>query len=253
MSADLILKNLAVGYAQKPIVRGVSARFQPGQLACILGANGAGKTTLLRALAGYLPLAAGSIELGNLELSRLTPRQRARNIAAVPQVAQDLLPLTVRQAVAMARYPFLTSRMQLNGADGTAIDAALAAMNLEKLASSQCSKLSGGEWRRVLIAQGLAQETAVLLLDEPTAFLDPPAQRHILAHVRRLALERDLIVLAVLHDFNLAREYAAQVLLLRAGELLASGAPATTLNQTLLAQLYDCEPAWLGSVKEALK
>jgi len=245
MSGELRINGLAAGYGQQQVVRGVSARFKAGQFSCILGANAAGKTTLLRALAGYLPLAAGSIQLGAIDLTRLNPRERAQIIAAVPQVAQDILPLTVRQAVSMARYPHLTTRLRLNGVDSAAVDRALTAMGLNALAQQSCGRLSGGEWRRVLIAQGMAQETPVLLLDEPTAFLDPPAQRQILAHVRRLAAERGLIVLAVLHDVNLARDYAGQALLLRDGELLASGSPASVLTPELLAQLYSCEPVWL--------
>jgi len=249
MSAELILTELAAGYGHQPVVRGISARFQPGQLGCILGANGAGKTTLLRAIAGYLPLTSGSIALGKIELSRLKPRRRAQYIAAVPQVAQEILPLTVRQAVAMARYPHLTARIRLNGVDGQAVDDALTALQLEELAHHQCGNLSGGEWRRVLIAQGLAQETPVLLLDEPTAFLDPPAQRRILNHVRRLTAERGLIVLAVLHAVDLALEFADRVLLLRDGELLACDTPAATLYPDKLAQLYNCGPEWLGKVE----
>lgn len=246
MSGELIFRELAAGYGPLPIVRGLSTACRPGGLTCVLGANGAGKTTLLRAIAGYLPLSAGSIHLGDVELSRLKPRQRARYVAAVPQVARDVLPLTVRQAVAMARYPHLTARLGHNGSDGLAVDAALESMELGGLAGQPCARLSGGEWRRVLIAQGLAQETPVLLLDEPTAFLDPPAQRRILDHVRRLAAERGLIALAVLHAVDLARDFADHVLLLRAGELLGAGAPDQVLAAQRLAQLYDCEPQWLG-------
>jgi iron complex transport system ATP-binding protein len=249
MSADLILTELAAGYGQQAVVRNISARFQPGELGCILGANGAGKTTLLRAIAGYLPLTAGSVRLGTTELNQLAPRQRARYIAAAPQVAQEILPLTVQQAVAMARYPHLTARMRLNGVDGQAVDDALKALQLEELAHHQCGNLSGGEWRRVLIAQGLAQQTPVLLLDEPTAFLDPPAQRRILSYVRRLSAERGLIVLAVLHAVDLALEFADRTLLLRNGEMLACDTPAALLHPEMLAQLYNCGPEWLGKVE----
>jgi len=252
MSGELIIRELSAAYGPQAVVRGLSAHCRPGQLSCILGANGAGKTTLLRAISGYLPLTLGTIHLGDIELSGLRPRQRARYVAAVPQVAQDVMPLTVRQAVAMARYPHLTARLRQNGSDGRAVDAALAALELGALADQPCARLSGGEWRRVLIAQGLAQETPVLLLDEPTAFLDPPAQRRILTYVRRLAAERGLVAVAVLHAVDLAREYADHVLLLRGGELLAEGAPAATLTPTLLAHLYDCQPEWLGA-QEVLK
>lgn len=244
MHGELTIRSLTVGYGAEAVIRGLTAGCPPGRLTCLLGANGAGKTTLLNAISGYLP-ASGELSINGTSLATLSVRARARYIATVPQVAQELLLLTVRQAVALARYPHLKSRLRLGGGDTAAVGEALRNMELTGLAGRRCITLSGGEWRRVLIAQGLAQGTPVLLLDEPTAFLDPPARRQILHQVRSLAAQRNLTVLAVLHDVDLAREFAEHVLLLRHGQLLASGTPAETLTTELLASLYDCEPQWL--------
>jgi len=247
MSGELRLESVTCGYGHSAVVQSLSARCPRNVITGMLGANGAGKTTLLRSISGYLPLRSGTIHLNGTELSDLSFRDRARHIACVPQISQDSLPLSVREAVRMARYPHLKRRL-INGGDVfAAVDTAISDMGLIELADRQCSTLSGGEWRRVLIAQGLAQETPVLLLDEPTAFLDPPSRRMILDRVRGLAQKRNLTVVAVLHDIDLAAEYCGHALLLRGGDLLASGSPADVLSTGNLSQLYDCEPQWLGS------
>lgn len=246
MHGELRITNLTAGYRAAAVVHGVSATCAAGAITCLLGANGAGKTTLLRAIAGYLPLTSGTITLGGDDLTGLSPRDRARHIACVPQVGQEHVPLTVREAVSLARYPHLTHRLQGNGGDRAVVDAALFALDLTELAERPCSRLSGGEWRRVLIAQGLAQATPVLLLDEPTAFLDPPARRQILSRVRELARDHNLTVVMVLHDLELATDYADAVQLMRAGRIIAAGAPRDVLTTARLAELYDCEPHWLA-------
>lgn len=245
MHGELCVRNLIAGYGQRNVLRSVTATFLPGRITCLLGSNGAGKTTALRTLAGYLPQRSGSIHYADIDLSQLLPRDRARYIACVPQVGQDAVPLTVREAVSLARFPHLTHRLSGNGGDSQIIDDALETMELTQLTGRSCTRLSGGEWRRVLIAQGLAQATPVLLLDEPTAFLDPPARRRILHRVRELAAGRSLTVVMVLHDLELATEYAAEVQLMREGRIIAAGAPGDVLTTERLAQLYDCEPEWL--------
>ena len=246
MNRGLTLDNISAGYGQQAVVRGITATCPRGTITCLLGSNGAGKTTLLRAVSGFIRPRAGGITLNGVELSTLSFRDRARYIASVPQLAQDSLPLTVREAVRMARYPYLNRRLVNGGDVFAAVDTAISAMGLNSLADRPCAELSGGEWRKVLIAQGLAQETPVVLLDEPTAFLDPPARRQILSRMIELAAERDLVVIAVLHDLDLAAQYAGHALLLRDGELLAAGDPSAVLSTAQLAELYGCGPEWLG-------
>ena len=246
MHGELLVYNLTTGYGARDVLREIDASFPSGQITCLLGSNGAGKTTLLRALAGYLPVRSGTIRFDGMDVTQLIPRSRARYIACVPQVGQDAVPLSVREAVGLARFPHLTHRLSGNGGDEQVISAALETMELTALAGRPCSRLSGGEWRRVLIAQGLAQATPVLLLDEPTAFLDPPARRWILHRIRELAVKRNLTVVMVLHDLDLAAEYAAEVHLMRSGRIIATGTPADVLTTGRLTELYDCEPRWLS-------
>lgn len=250
MCNELQVTGLTAGYGKTPVLSGFSATCQAGCITALLGSNGAGKTTLLRAMVGCLHIQAGTILLGDLDLVALSSRERARHVALVPQVSPDILSLRVAEAVGLARYPQRNGRFTNGGSDNSAVQSALAAVELEAYAGRRCSELSGGEWRRVLVAQGLAQEPQVLLLDEPTTFLDPPARRRMLHMLRELASERQLIVLTVLHDLELAKEYAAQALLLRDGKLLAAGTPDTALTSERLGELYECDPCWLAKREE---
>ncbi len=245
MATSLTCTSLNVRYALREVVRNFSVQFPPGELSCILGPNGAGKTTLLRAIAGFLPLAGGTVQAGETDLARLTPRQRAQLIATVPQANLEQAPLTVRDVLELARYPHRLGRSG-NGSHAVAVERALADCGLDELANRRCTALSGGELRRVLIAQGLAQETPVLLLDEPTAFLDPPARVQLLRLMRDQASRRDLTVVAVLHDPALARRFASFAVLLRDGVSLAQGAARDVLTDATLAELYDCPVADLA-------
>ena len=247
MATGLACTNLSTRYAARDIVRNFSAQFPAGQLSCILGPNGAGKTTLLRAIAGYLPLASGSVNVGEINVSRLTPRQRAQLIATVPQAILEQAPLTVRDVLELARYPHRLGRAG-NGEHCTAVERALAGCELTELAERRCTALSGGELRRVLIAQGLAQETPVLLLDEPTAFLDPPARVQLLRLLQAQARQRELAVVAVLHDPSLVRHFADFAVLLKDGMSMARGAARDVLTEDALAELYGCPVADLAEV-----
>jgi iron complex transport system ATP-binding protein len=243
--AELILSNVGAGYGARGVVHGVGLTLRSGGLTAILGPNGAGKTTLLRALTGFLPLSSGSISWRSadghsIDLSRLTQRERARYLAYVPQLADEAVSLSVREALQIAARAG-------GGADralGARVDAALEALDLTALSEARCAALSGGQWRRVLLAQGLAQVTPVLLLDEPTAFLDPPGRFDLLELLQRLARERDLCIVSVLHDPQLAARFAAQAVTLKAGRVFQAGSPAAVIVPDILAALYDSASGW---------
>jgi iron complex transport system ATP-binding protein len=242
MGPELLLTNLTSGYRRGDVLRAVTASIPAGQLTAVLGPNGAGKTTLLRSITGVTAVREGSIRCGAVQLEMLSARERARIVALVPQVSGEEAPLTVREAVMLARYARMTSRFSASAQDSRIVDEALAALGLSDAGERYCSELSGGELRRVLIAQGLAQEPQVLLLDEPTAFLDPPAQHEILALCSELAQLRKLVCIAVLHDPGLARLYAEYAVLLRAGRVVAAGATKEVMTTEMLAQTYGCSP-----------
>jgi iron complex transport system ATP-binding protein len=238
MAIELRCENIRAGYGRSDILRAATCRFGAGRLSAILGPNGAGKTTLLRAICGALPLRGGTLLLDGADLARLKPRERAKRIALAPQLAAETIPLTVREAVAIARYPHERGWSGRNGTEHPAVLAAIQALGLERYADTQCAMLSGGEWRRALIAQGLAQAADVLLLDEPTAFLDPPARISIMAQLRELAHANGLIVVVVLHDPELAARFADDAVLLRDGAVLRAGAVVDVVTEAGLAELY---------------
>jgi iron complex transport system ATP-binding protein len=249
MAVELWCNNLHAGYARNEVLRGLSCCFSASRLSCILGPNGAGKTTLLRAALGLLPLRSGNVTLDGVDLSQLKPRERARRIALVPQLAAEAVPLTVREAVALAQYARRGATALDEAQAEPAVTAALEALALTPLADQPCAAISGGEWRRVLIAQGLAQQAEALLLDEPTAFLDPPARSYIMAKLRELAHAYGLIIAVVLHDPDLALRFADDVVLVRDGMVQAAGPAGEVLREAELEQLYD-SPAHVPATKE---
>jgi iron complex transport system ATP-binding protein len=238
MSAELHLEQVSARLGGKQVLRSVSATIAGGTLCCLLGPNGSGKTTLLRAITGYVALAGGSIAVGGRQLNPLTSRERAKVVALVPQLATPAGPLTVFEAAALGCLPATRGLGGMSAADIQYIHETLALLQLDNMSGRRCDELSGGEWRKVLVAQGIVQRASVLLLDEPTAFLDPPARDAILAAAKQLCTSHAVMVLAVLHDPLLAREYADTALLLRRGEVVFHGPVHAATQAERLAQLY---------------
>lgn len=243
MDADLCCTGIFAHYGGPDIVCGLTASFPAGQLSVILGENGAGKSTLLRVLAGFITPRQGDVQLAGRNLFELAPRARARLVASVPQVVMEPVPLLVAEVVALGRYS--ESSWGGNGInDGGAVNASLHTLGITGLAQRRCDTLSGGEWRKVLVGQGLAQQAFALLLDEPTAFLDPPSQYSLMRKLRQHAAKTNTVVLAVLHDPTLAKQCADTVLLLRAGKVLCHGEPKQVLTPELLCETYGCKTPW---------
>ncbi len=239
MAAELYLDKLTVRLGGKLVLNSVSATLPGGTLCCLLGPNGAGKTTLLRSLTGYVPLTSGRLRLGATDLHALSSRDRARRIALVPQLAPPVGPLTVFEAAALGLLPASRDLGRIAADDAEFIEETLGELQLDALARRRCDELSGGEWRKVLVAQGIVQQTDVLLLDEPTAFLDPPARRTILKTALRLCRDRGTTVIAVLHDPQLAEKYADNALLLKGGEVFFHGTPSRATGERMLESLYS--------------
>jgi iron complex transport system ATP-binding protein len=237
----LTCRELTARYGRTVVLHSVSLELEAGSVTAIIGPNGSGKSSLLRALAGALPARGGSIALEGRSYGDIAPLERARHVAYVPQSFDSTLPVTVEEALHIARYPH-------KDGDAAAIQTVLSTLNIAQLRSRHCSTLSGGELRKVLVAQGLAQlhgsQPAVLLLDEPAAFLDPPAQQGIAQLVQLLAKRDNMAVAMVLHDLVLARR-ADQVLQLREGRVFASGPPADVMTEQNIAELYR-EESLLG-------
>lgn len=227
--ATLVTDRLAIGYrarrAARRILDNISVSLHAGELVCLIGPNGAGKSTLLRTLAGMQPPLAGTITLLGADLRALTPAERARRLSIVLTERIDAGLLTAHALVALGRHPYTGWLGALRPQDEAAVTRALAAVGALELAARRVGELSDGERQKVLIARALAQEPALLLLDEPTAFLDLPRRAETLTMLRRLARESGRAVLLSTHDLDLALRMADRIWLLPRGGPLHVGAP----------------------------
>jgi iron complex transport system ATP-binding protein len=234
----IALADVAIGVPGRTLVRGVTARIEAGEFLAVLGANGAGKTTLLRAICGLHPLLGGAIALDGAPSAALMPAARARKIAFVTSDDAMIESLRVRDVVAIGRYPHHPWwRWSATAHDDDAIDAAIHEVHLTAEAGRLFSTLSSGERQRAWIAMGLAQETPVLLLDEPTSHLDVRVAHEILALLRGLA-RAGRTILCVLHDLNDAAAYADRLMLLGDAAMLACDTPDRVLTPPLIERAY---------------
>ena len=233
----LVARALAAGYGARSVLQGLDLVLEPGVLVALVGPNGAGKSTLLRALAGLIRPTAGAVTLDGIDLATLSRAALAARIAVVPQTFDTLFPFTVREIVALGRSARLGLFARPTASDAAAVARAIDAQDLGPLVDRRLDALSGGERQRVVLAMALAQEADVLLLDEPTAHLDPAHQIGIVRRAAELARSRGVIALAVLHDLNLAA-LADRVVVLDAGRIVGDGAPATTLRADLVERVF---------------
>ncbi len=225
---ELVARGLVAGYGTRRVLQGVDLELGPGALTALVGPNGAGKSTLLRALAGLLRPTAGSVRFDGREVGALPRRELAGRIAVVPQSFDTLFPFTVREIVSLGRSARLPLFARPAVADARAVERALHELELGTLADRRIDSLSGGERQRAVLAMALAQESEVLLLDEPTVHLDPGHQRSTVLLVRALARARGLILVTVLHDLNLAA-LADRIVALVDGAVAADGPPPAVL------------------------
>jgi len=230
-------QELTFAYNGHAVLDQLSIAAQPGEVLGLIGPNGVGKTTLLRTLARLLPPRRGKVYLDDRDLWRMPPKAVARDLALTPQ-ANPNWPLTVEQVVALGRAPHRGWLLPLAAHDHAVIEAALRRTGLWDLRERQVTELSGGEQKRVLLARALCQEPQVLLLDEPTAYLDLKYQIDILALMQCLAHEDNLTVVVTMHDLNQAALYADRLALLVEGHILAVGSPRDVLTEDNLRRAY---------------
>lgn len=234
----LELQGLGAGYGPSPVLRDVDWTVGAGELWVVLGPNGTGKSTLLRAVLGTLPWTRGGVRVMGRERREWEARTFARNVAWVPQGLESAEGFTGLELVLMGRSPHLGAWGLTSASDETLAWEVLRELGVEALAERSCDELSGGERRMLLLARGLVQQARLLLLDEPTAFLDVAHQVKALERVRA-RVERGLGAVAVLHDVNLAAAFATHVLLLREGHVLARGPVSDVLQRERLEALYE--------------
>ena len=218
----LEIRNLSAGYPGNPILTDVSMAFTQGTVTVIVGPNGCGKSTLLKALAGILS-AEGHVLLEGQDLLSLNHRELAKKVAFLPQ-SRPIPEISVKNLVLHGRFPYLSYPRRYRQKDYAAAAAAMEKMGVAELADRNLTSLSGGQRQKVYIAMALAQDTPVVLLDEPNTFLDISHQMQLMQHAKALAAEGKTVVL-VLHDLSMALEYADSLCVLHQGKCLFQGSP----------------------------
>ena len=229
--------SLAAGYGARTVLSGVSLALARGRVSVLLGENGSGKSTLLKALAGILPPQAGEVLLDGRSLASVPRREAARAIGYLPQGFEPLFPMRALDLVLLGRTPHLGAFGAPGAADRAAAEAALAEMDASALARADLRAMSGGERQRVLLARVLAGAPSVLLLDEPTANLDPRHRFCVLDAMRRRAAGGGTVLFST-HELDVASQGADDAVLLAGGRVLAGGPVAATLTDGLLSELF---------------
>lgn len=232
-------ENLQAGYGMQEIVKSISCSFSPGSFTGIIGPNGSGKTTLLRVFSRVIP-SSGILELDGKEVSDYTPAELGMALGFVPQDEGRPFSYTVLQVVLMARYARTSRFAPLTPDDYARCHRALEETGVAHLADRSIRTLSGGEWQRVLIARALAQDTKVLLLDEPTSHLDLTHQSDVLSLMRNLAGSGSTII-GVFHDLNLAALFCDRLIMIRDGQVAGDGTPGEVLTPEKIREVYGAE------------
>ena len=219
------LSQLSVGYSlSHPVISDINLELRSGQLACLIGENGIGKSTLLKTLTGFLPKLKGSLLLGDRDIESFSQRELARQVSIVLTQKPDVQNLTIEEIIGLGRSPYTGFFGRLRAEDRKVVDDAIATMGIEKLRGRMIQTLSDGERQKVMIAKALAQETPIILLDEPTAFLDFPSKAETFQSLQRMAHERDKLILLSTHDLELAVRFADSLLEVKKGTLQAVSA-----------------------------
>ena len=236
-------RGITGGYGSKDVVRDVSLAVISGEFVGLIGPNGCGKSTLLRLLSGVLRPRLGAVWLDSRPLTATPVRDVARRLAFVPQQEQAAFEFTVQDVVLMGRFPHRTGRHGPTSEDYALVERALEELDIAHLKARSITELSGGEHRRVLLARARAQQTPLLLLDEPTAHLDITHQAELLERTRAITREGDMPVgaLAALHDLNQAAEFCDRLVLMHEGQILAQGTAEATLLPEFLRIAYGGE------------
>jgi iron complex transport system ATP-binding protein len=234
-------RDLDAGYDSRLVLRGFGLTVEPGESIALIGPNGSGKSTILRALGRVLKPRGGAVLLDGRSLSQWPTREVARRLALLPQAPSLSSDLSVEELVWMGRSPHQGILGLPTAADREAVSWALTETGVEDLKSRAVASLSGGERQRVWIAMALAQQPRVLLLDEPTTFLDLSHQIEVLELVRYLNREHGLTVVMVLHDLNQAARYARRIVVVRDGCVHCEGTPAEVLTVKTLRDVFGVE------------
>ncbi|MEW6686250.1 MAG: ABC transporter ATP-binding protein [Candidatus Edwardsbacteria bacterium] len=234
----ITVKNLNFAYHQEPVLENLTFSVQDGEFCGLIGPNGSGKSTLLKCLCGILKPQNGEIFIGQNNLLSLKSKEIAQRIAVVPQESHFAFNFTCYEIVLFGRSPYLKGLQSERREDHEIALEALRLTGALKLADHSINEISGGERQKVVIARALAQNPKILLLDEPTSHLDIDHQLEILELLKRLNQQKNLTVIFVSHDLNLASEYCQRLILLDGGQIKAVGSPEEIIRSDLIYEVY---------------
>ncbi len=246
MHETIRLKDLAIGYherrhGKKYIAQGINASLNGGELTCLLGANGAGKSTLLRTLSGFIPPLEGEVMLLGKGLHEYSPNEQAKQISVVLTEKPDLQQMTVSELAGMGRSPYTNFWGKMSATDHEITNRALEMVGMKGFASRKAATLSDGERQKVMIAKALAQETPVIFLDEPTAFLDYPSKVETMLLLRQLAHDTGKTIFLSTHDVELALQTADNLWLMKrkpTPQPLIVGSPRELADKGILEEFF---------------
>lgn len=239
----LKIQGLSAGYGEKKILHALDLNVPKGQITTLNGPNGCGKSTLLKVIAGLLPTSEGKIFLQGDDLSTLSPVLRSRRIAYLPQL-RSTPDLTVSRMILHGRFPYLSFPRQYRKEDYAVCQRVMEELRLTPYADQMVSQLSGGLRQKVYLAMALAQDAPLILLDEPTTFLDIHQQILFLSFLEELRSQGKTILL-VLHDLLMAMKYSDQMAIMKDGKVLTQGPPSELMNQKYFKSLYGVDVAKL--------
>ncbi|MBF4462595.1 MULTISPECIES: ABC transporter ATP-binding protein [unclassified Rathayibacter] len=230
--------GLRVGYAGREVLNGIDLALRPAAVTAIVGPNGSGKSTLLRTLSRLLTPTAGAVSLGGKSLSEMRMRELATRVSFLPQSPTAPEGMTVRELVSRGRHPHQSLFRQWSADDESTVNAALDLTGLGDLADRDVQTLSGGQRQRAWIALSLAQDTEVLLLDEPTTYLDIAHSVEVLDLLDHLCVDLGRTIVMVIHDLNLAARYADELVVVHEGTIAAQGPPGDVITEHLLRTVF---------------
>lgn len=239
--SSLLIQELVAGYGERTVLEGIELAVPAGRLTAIVGANACGKSTLLGTLSRLLKPRSGQVLLDGRDIHRLPPRQLARQLGLLPQSPIAPEGISVLDLVSRGRHPHRGAFSRWSQADEAAVAEALEATHTVELADRPIDELSGGQRQRVWIALALAQQTDVLLLDEPTTFLDISHQIEVLDLLADLNRRRGTTIVMVLHELNLAARYADLLVAMKAGRIHAAGAPHEIFTPEMVKAVFNLD------------
>lgn len=235
------VKNLSVAYESNTIIEDMNLSIPKGKISIIIGANGCGKSTLLKTIARINKAKSGDIFINNKSIKKIKEKNIAKEVAFLPQGPICPSGLTVKELVAYGRFPHQKAIGGLTSHDKNVIDWAIEETGLSEFANREVENLSGGQRQRAWIAMTLAQETEIIMLDEPTTYLDMSYQLEVLEVLEKLNKEKDITVVIVLHELNNACRFAHNIIGLKEGKIICQGRPIEVINKETLKEIYGID------------